>query len=465
MLCCARPQPRARRDGAVALAQSRARESSSWGVNVAGYLEGELGLGEAARQLITALDARDVPVAPIGMRATMTRHKHPFAHRPGASDAPFTVNVICDNAIATPAFAKRFGARFFEQKYSIGLWFWEVSTFPARWDAAFGYLNEVWAASEHVAAAVRTRSPIPVSTVRLPVEPVGVASPGRAALGLPEGFCFLFVFDYNSVLERKNPLGLVRAFTRAFPAGSGASLVLKAINADKQPAASRQLRDAAAPHPDIHLLEWFVAPEEKNALIASCDCYVSLHRSEGLGLTLAEAMYFERPVIATGYSGNLDFMTHGNGYLVDYRLRSIGPGNHPYPPEGEWAEPDVDHAARLMRQVFDYPEEAHERGRRAARDIRRTHSADAAGSILENRLRELGPRIAAAGALATRGFLAAEPAPPGVSAEQALRRRQVMDWAARMADIRHIDRRVASSAAPDHGNSRTIVAPLPPAPS
>jgi len=418
-------------------------------VNVAGYLEAELGIGEAARQLITALDAREVPVAPIGMRATMTRDKHRFAHRPAPSDGPFTVNVICDNAIGIPAFAESFGARFFEGRYSIGLWFWEVSTFPACWDAAFGHLDEVWAASEHIAAAVRTRSPIPVSTVRLPVEPVGVASAGRAALGLDEGFCFLFVFDYNSVLDRKNPLGLVRAFTRAFPAGSGASLMLKAINADKQPDASRQLRHAAAPHPDVRLLESFVSPEEKNALIASCDCYVSLHRSEGLGLTLAEAMYFERPVIATGYSGNLDFMTDDNGYLVDYRLRSIGPGNDPYPPEGEWAEPDVDHAARLMRQVFDHPEEARARGRRAARDIRLTHSADAAGRTLEGRLVELGPRIAGAGALRTRSFLDAEPAAPGLSVDEALRRRRMRDWAARLADVRRIERRLASSPAPE----------------
>jgi len=437
------------RDGSTHLERRRARESHLWGVNVAGYLEAELGIGEAARQLITALDAREVPVAPIGMRATMTRDKHRFAHRPAPSDGPFTVNVICDNAIGIPAFAESFGARFFEGRYSIGLWFWEVSTFPACWDAAFGHLDEVWAASEHIAAAVRTRSPIPVSTVRLPVEPVGVASAGRAALGLDEGFCFLFVFDYNSVLDRKNPLGLVRAFTRAFPAGSGASLMLKAINADKQPDASRQLRHAAAPHPDVRLLESFVSPEEKNALIASCDCYVSLHRSEGLGLTLAEAMYFERPVIATGYSGNLDFMTDDNGYLVDYRLRSIGPGNDPYPPEGEWAEPDVDHAARLMRQVFDHPEEARARGRRAARDIRLTHSADAAGRTLEGRLVELGPRIAGAGALRTRSFLDAEPAAPGLSVDEALRRRRMRDWAARLADVRRIERRLASSPAPE----------------
>jgi len=416
-----------------------------WGVNVAGYLEAEVGIGEAARQLIGALDAGRVPVAPIGMPLAKTRLRHPFPNRPAPSDGPFAVNVICDNAVAVPAFAEWFGASFFEARYSIGMWFWEVSTFPARWDSSFGYLDEVWAASEHVAAAVRARSPIPVSTVRLPVEPVGVANAARVALGLPDGFCFLFVFDYNSVLERKNPLGLVEAFTRAFPTGSGASLVLKAVNADRQPAASLRLHAAAADHPDVHLVESFVSPEEKNALIAACDCYVSLHRSEGLGLTLAEAMYFGRPVIATGYSGNLDFMTEENGYLVDHELRPIGPGAEPYQADGEWAEPDLDHAARLMRRVFDHPEEARERGARAAADIRRTHSADAAGRVLEARLEELGPRIAAAGALTTRSFLDSEPAAPGHSAAEALRRRHTTEWAARLADVRRVERRLASS--------------------
>ena len=136
----------------------------------------------------------------------------------------------------------------------------------------------------------------------------------------------------------------------------------------------------------MHLLEQYVSAADKNAMIASADCYVSLHRSEGLGLTLAEAMYLGRPVIATAYSGNLDFMTPENGYLVPYAMRPIGPGNEPYPAEGEWAEPDLDEAARLMKQVMGDWSGAQGRGARAARDIRESNSARAAGEAMKRRL-------------------------------------------------------------------------------
>ena len=122
-------------------------------------------------------------------------------------------------------------------------------------------------------------------------------------------------------------------------------------------------------------------------MLAACDCYVSLHRSEGFGLAPAEAMYLGKPVIATKYSGNLDYMTDTNSYLVDYEMQPIGEGNFPYPPDGAWAEPDREHAARLMREVFDDPSAAKQRGRQAAWDIRQTHSPDAAGETMERRLR------------------------------------------------------------------------------
>jgi len=272
-------------------------------VNVVGYLEAELGVGEAARQLISALDARGIPVAPTNRHLPNTRTEHPFAHTPAPNYGPFAVNLICENAVVMPALAEHMGDGFFTGRYTIGMWFWEVSGFPERWDSSFDYLDEVWVASDHVAEAVRARSPIPVTKITLPVVPAGLAQRNRAQLGLPDGFCFLFVFDYNSVLERKNPLGLIEAFRSAFPADTDASLLLKTTNAQRNPADSERVRVAAAQHPRIQLMDRFVPAHEKNAMIAACDCYVSLRRSEGFGLTLAEAMYFDRPVIATEYSG------------------------------------------------------------------------------------------------------------------------------------------------------------------
>jgi glycosyltransferase involved in cell wall biosynthesis len=217
---------------------------------------------------------------------------------------------------------------------------------------------------------------------------------------MPEGFCFLFVFDYRSVFRRKNPLAAVRAFSAAFAPGEGASLVVKSVAGDDFPAEREALRTAAAERPDVHLIEDTVSAEAKNAMIAGCDCYLSLHRSEGLGLTMAEAMYFGRPVIATGYSGNLDFMTEENSFQVRYEMAPIGADTEPYPADGEWAEPDPVHAAELMRRVFEDPPQATARARQAAADIRRTHSRAAAAEIL---LELTGRRVSRGGGGAAPG--------------------------------------------------------------
>jgi hypothetical protein len=221
-----------------------------------------------------------------------------------------------------------------------------------------------------------------------------VAPLRRAPLGLGEAdFVFLFMFDYNSVFERKNPLGAIDAFARAFPAGSGAKLVIKAINGEHDARNRERLRRAAAAHPDVVLLEGHMSAQDNHALIAACDCYVSLHRSEGFALTPAEAMALGKPVIATAYSGNLEYMTHSNSYLVDYEMTPIGPGNAPYPPEGEWAQPNMEHAAALMGEVFADQASSAARGARAAADVARTHSLQTAGRSMRRRLEGLSARL------------------------------------------------------------------------
>jgi glycosyltransferase involved in cell wall biosynthesis len=368
-----------------------------WGVNVVGYFRSELGVGEAARQVVRALDAAGVPALPVhGATLPLSRQNHVFTeldHR----DAEFPVNLICVNADMLPDFARRAGERFFAGRYSIGMWFWEVSRFRKEWEGSFKFVDEVWAPTAHVADALAPVSPVPVVTMPIPVEVSALVPRTRAELGVPEDFFFLFSFDYLSVFERKNPLAAVEAFSRAFAPGEGPSLVLKCINAEHDPANHERMLAAAREHPDIHVLDRYLTPSDKDTLMATCDCYVSLHRSEGFGLTMAEAMYLGKPVIATGYSGNLDFMTSENGLLVDYRLVPIGPGVPPYPADGEWADPDLGHAASLMRLVFDDPSAAAALGVRAAEDIRRTHSPAATGERMNDRLEHLRPRMAHGG--------------------------------------------------------------------
>jgi glycosyltransferase involved in cell wall biosynthesis len=357
------------------------------GVNVVGYLSSERGVGEVARQVLAALRSReiaatgiDAPTDPAAIAKELARVR-PAEH-------PYDYNLICVNADMTPAITAGLGRSFFKDRRTAGLWFWEVSEFPDYWRRSFDEVDEVWVATEHIASALRSLTEKPVRTVRVPLTPGPAADMTRAELGMPEGFCFLFVFDYRSVFRRKNPLGLVQAFRDAFEPGAGPSLVIKSICGDEFPADRAELLEAIADRPEITLIEDTVSATAKNAMIANCDCYVSLHRSEGLGLTMAEAMYFGRPVIATAYSGNLDFMNEENSYLVPYESVKIGPRADPYPPEGEWAEPDLAAASALMQAVVARPESAAARARRGAIDIRHTHSPEAAAASIEARVAE-----------------------------------------------------------------------------
>jgi glycosyltransferase involved in cell wall biosynthesis/SAM-dependent methyltransferase len=358
------------------------------GVNVVGYLASELGVGEVARQVVGALDANNVPLLPIRLVAEASRQGHEFAHA-GRIGAPFSTNLLCVNADQTPIVCEQAGAELFAGRHTIGWWWWEASTFPEQWHDAFRYVDEVWAGSRFVADALRAVSPVPVRSMPTPVTLPERTEGDRARLGLPNGFVFLFVFDYNSVAARKNPGGLVEAYKRAFAPDEGVRLVLKCINGDRHRAEHAALRAACAERPDVVVMDDYLAAADKDTLIASCDCYVSLHRSEGFGITMAEAMLLGKPVVATGYSGNLDFMADDRAYLVDYELVPIGPDARPYPADGAWAEPDLDHAAAQMRAVVDDPDEAARRAQAGAVWIRQHHSHQSAGRAMALRLEEI----------------------------------------------------------------------------
>ena len=205
-------------------------------------------------------------------------------------------------------------------------------------------------------------------------------------------FTFLFTFDFFSTMRRKNTDGLIEAFARAFAPGEGPRLLLKTINGRLRPEAEAELRRKSAQHPDIELIDAYLEPAQNAALLARADCYVSLHRSEGFGLTLAEAMALGTPVIATGYSGNTDFMTARNSYLVEWTPTRVGPECEIYPAEGSWAEPDLDHAAELMRRVWKRPQEARAKAERAREDIHRLYAPEVVGRLARARLERLADR-------------------------------------------------------------------------
>ncbi|MGD0274117.1 MAG: methionine biosynthesis protein MetW [Gaiellaceae bacterium] len=364
------------------------------GVNLVGYLNAELGIGEVARKLMSGLDRAGIEFSTITYGRTLSRQEHQVDER-SPQQAPFDMNVICVNADQLPIFREDVGPAFFEQRYSVGVWFWEVSRFPSVFHNAFGLVDEVWVGSSFVRDALAAATSKPVHIVPLPLEMPSAEPIPRQQLGLPDSFMFLFSFDLLSVFERKNPLGIVDAFTRAFTDGEGPILVLKCINGEHDFESLERLRLATAGRTDIYLLEEYLAPDLKNALMAGCDCYVSLHRSEGFGLTMAEAMAYGKPVIATNYAGNVDFMHEGNSHLVPYKLVPIPKGCDPYPAGAEWADPDTDAAAADMRRVFDNPTAARELGERARDDILERFSVDRTAAFLAERFASRGPEALA----------------------------------------------------------------------
>ena len=231
------------------------------------------------------------------------------------------------NGDTIPVFAREAGPEFFHDRYTIALWWWELGEPPGGVGARHSTsVDEVWVAvGPHPAMRCPPRHPRRSSRSRCPSSCRRSQRFDRGALGLPEGFLFLFVFDYHSTAARKNPVGVIEAFRQRLRAGlRSLARPSRRSTTENLPHEHQRAPLAAAGHPDIHLARRYVWAGEKNAMVASCDCYVSLHRSEGFGLTPAEAMYLGRPVIATAYGGVIDFMTAHNSYLVGHRLAQVG---------------------------------------------------------------------------------------------------------------------------------------------
>ena len=368
------------------------------GVNVVGYFATESGVGEWARSTIEVLRSVDIRYRLIPNTATVSRQSHVLADNTSMGEFG-EINLIHVNADQLRQFARTTDGGLLASHYTIGLWAWEVAEFP-RWMAqSAGLLDEVWAVSSFAAAAIgrKISKPVHVFAPRIVVPEAPLIS--REDMKLPGGFLFLFTFDYLSVAERKNPLGVVSAYRRAFRPDDGCALVIKGINPRFDQQASDRLHQAVSDRGDIVLIEEYGSLIDQWSLVGTCDAYVSLHRAEGFGLTLAEAMALGKPVIATRWSGNLDFMDETNSYLVPCTMMRIGGGHSPYPPRGRWADPDLDQAVDILRHVRDHGGDVLARAERARSDIASFHGTEARAAFITERLTAVrhavpGPRKA-----------------------------------------------------------------------
>lgn len=359
------------------------------GINLAGFVQSEFGIGESSRAFWRAVQATGLPCVLCNVRSTMHRNRdESFAEFAGTN--PYRVNLMTFSFDYARRFARDMGPRFFAGRHNIGLWYWEQEHFPVRWHSAFDYYDEIWVPSDFTRQAIAAVSPIPVHQITYPFyldESQAVAD--RKRFGLPEdAFIFLFNFDFLSTTHRKNPGAVIDAFRLAFRDDERALLVMKSINWEHDRAGRAALGEQAA-GARVLFLDPHLPGAEVNALFASIDSYVSLHRSEGLGLGMAQAMYLGKPVIGTGYSGNLEFMNAENSLLVRYRMTELEEDSGPYEQGTHWAAPEVEHAAELMRWVYDHRAEGEALGRRAAQDIRRQLDPAKTARQIQERVEEL----------------------------------------------------------------------------
>ena len=316
---------------------------------------------------------------------------------PSSNTAPFDTNLLCLQPDQLSSFAAAAGASFFTNRTTVALWFWESTDFSDEYLPQLRLLDRVWVLSEHVRSVLSPATSAHVRVIPIPVTDRRVEPIPRTELGLPtDGFLFLALFDLVSA-RRKNPHGVIEAYRAAFAPESGAKLVLKTINGrDRKPQVLAELEDAAADRTDIAIIDGYVSERERDAMVAACDCFVSLHRAEGLGLPMLEAMCLGKPVIATAYSGNLAFMDDTSGYLVPFHLVPVPVGEWGHSTTAQWAEPSVEIAASLMRRVFEAPDEARTVGELGRRKVLARFSLDRAAAAVVSELEasRLHPRPA-----------------------------------------------------------------------
>lgn len=367
--------------------QIEAPKKNSLGVNVAGYINSEFGLGEGARSTIRALEAAEIEFVLNNCDFNGIHRKLDLSYKNFSEENPFSINLIHVNGDRIRDFINSSGDNYFKEKYNIGFWAWELPDFPAEWSMGLNFFDEIWTPSNFCAEAIAAAASIPVVKMPHAIAPALASFSARKSLNLPpDKFIFLFVFDFCSVYERKNPSAIVEAFKKAFDNRGDVLLVIKSSNARIVPQKSAELKNAAKNSTNIRLIDGYLDKKDLNGLINECDCYVSLHRSEGFGLTIAEAMFFGKPVIATDYSATAEFVNVSNGFPVKFDLETLKEDYGHYRKDNVWANPSVEHAAELMRAVFENQQQAREIGAKAASDVRNLLSAEVVGEKMRNRL-------------------------------------------------------------------------------
>ena len=360
------------------------------GVLLIGYPRGEFGIGSLLRLPALALEEAGIPFKVFDFNPNSQASQKDHRLDKWLTHIPeYQINIFCIGADQLPLLKKILGKGFFHDRHNILYGAWELSRMPKRWLPFLNDMKEIWAMSSFMGKMFRRSTSLPVYDLPLPICSNQKESYSRNQFQIPgNDFVFLFMFDFDSHVARKNPEAVIKAFEYAFPKSyqNSVSLVIKSINGDRHPKEHKTLKKLIDGNPRIIHIKKVLPHYENTALIHCCDCYVSLHRSEGFGLTIAEAMLLGKPVITTGYSGNMDFTTIETSLLVDYELIPVQQGDYPYSKDEMWAEPDIEQAGDYMKKLVSDKDFSCSFAKKGQELIRTSFSIKSLSEIYKNRL-------------------------------------------------------------------------------
>lgn len=319
------------------------------GVNVFGFFDSPTGMGESSRSLIRILNELGVPYTKTNLPNFFSEET--YLEKPqlallnpwvGGYSNAYDVNIVVANADCTDMLDLIAPAQFWERSHNIGFWVWETETLPKRFRGASLNYDEIWTPSQFSKRAIEASVDCPVYCVphSLDLEGLASAEGDRERFGIAgDAFVFGYFFDTKSALRRKNPGMLLSAFKAAFPDRGDVQLVLKVSSPTDNDYEFELLKSDAVSSPNVVWIERQMTDDEVKSLNKSLDAYVSPHRAEGFGLTLAESMAIGIPTIASAYSGNVDFQNSSNCLLIEVEPARVGQGDGPYEAHELWCEP------------------------------------------------------------------------------------------------------------------------------
>jgi glycosyltransferase involved in cell wall biosynthesis len=341
--------------------------------------------------MVRAADAAQIPATAVPLKLPCKARMADNSFSPFFQETnPHAVNVFHLDAPASADIDANHGRAFRAGKYNVGYWAWELPEFPDAWIPYFEFMHEIWCPSDFVRTAIADKSPLPAVTMPHAISfrrPVESTEQLRSRFGLPaDTFLFLFLYDLNSYSERKNPRAALAAFRESGLAARGAGLVIKVHGVTGNEGDLAALQADISGLQGVTLISEALSRADLYALEAACDCFVSLHRSEGFGLAVAECMYLGKPVIATDWSATAEYLNSENGCPVRNTLVRLERSHGPYSKGQLWAEPDIAHAAEWMCRLHADRALAARLGAAARITIEERFSPEAIGARYRRRL-------------------------------------------------------------------------------